>query len=59
MTISNLNNEIQFEPNILDWTRSQNRLTRIRSELKDSIDLLFWNDTVHETVKNWIRAKSR
>ena len=50
MTISNLNNEIQFEPNILDWTRSHNRLTRIRSELKDSIDLLFWNDTV-QTVK--------
>ena len=57
MTISNLNNEIQFEPNILDWTRSHNRLSRFRSELKDSIDLLFWNDTVHETVKNWIRRE--
>ena len=57
MTISNTNNEIQFDPPISDWVGSHNRLTRLKSELNNSIAILFWNDSVYETVKNWIRRE--
>ena len=49
-------NEI-FDPTVVDWVESKNRVDEIKLELASSIDLLLWNNSAYEVVKKWVKRE--